>query len=110
MAEVRRHFIVNQLDVNELNRVLAQIADRMDQLEGYRGQGDFITAPKSSDPATAGTELTRFDQLITVTEVDERASSAASSAIDAITTLTVDCVKVTDSSDSTVILHQFGNS
>jgi len=38
MPESKRIYRVSSLDLAEINRVLSQIADRLDELEGYRGQ------------------------------------------------------------------------
>jgi len=38
MAESKRIYRISSLDLNEINRILAQIADRLDELEGYRGK------------------------------------------------------------------------
>jgi hypothetical protein len=65
MPEVRRIYRVNSPDLGELNRVLADLADRMDQLEGYRGKGDFKTIPSSTQGASSNTDLARYGDVIT---------------------------------------------
>lgn len=103
MAEVRRHFILNQLDVNELNRVLAQIADRMDQLEGYRGKGEFKTIPSSEQAAVLSTDLARYGQAVTYT--DAKVDGIFGSLI---VTISATTIKVY-SSDGLTLLHGFGD-
>ena len=110
MPEVRRHFLVNQLDVNELNRVLAQIADRMDQLEGYRGKGDFKTVPSSAQAATGTTDLTQYGQVVTTTEIESIADSRVDTKLGAvIVTLHCNTLKVYDVDDGVTIIHGFGD-
>lgn len=38
MAESKRIYRIQTTTVSEINRVLAQIADRLDELEGFRGE------------------------------------------------------------------------
>lgn len=45
MAEVRRIYRVGSSDPEELNRVLADMADRLDQMEGFRDTPHFRSAP-----------------------------------------------------------------
>ena len=47
MPEVRRIYRLNSASVEELNFVLSQLGDRLDQLEGFRGKGNFLVAPSS---------------------------------------------------------------
>lgn len=41
MAEARYIYHLNRLDLNELNFILSQLADRLDQMEGYKGRPQF---------------------------------------------------------------------
>lgn len=49
MAESKRIYRISSLDVNEINRILGQLADRLDELEGFRGEGisggHFVLSP-----------------------------------------------------------------
>lgn len=45
MRENRRTYRITAASVQEINFVLAQIADRMDQVEGFRGTPSFKAAP-----------------------------------------------------------------
>ena len=45
MTELRRIYRVNSPDLGELNRVLADMADRLDQMEGFRDTPHFRDAP-----------------------------------------------------------------
>jgi hypothetical protein len=42
MLEARRIYRLNTIDLDELNRILASIGDRLDQMEGFRGQPRFM--------------------------------------------------------------------
>ena len=112
MAELRRHFIINQLDLNELNLVLAQIADRMDQLEGYRGKGEFKTIPKSTQAASVSTDLARYGDVITYADsaADTAATSAASGVLaGTVVTIRVNTLKCYDEDNGTTVIHGFGD-
>jgi hypothetical protein len=41
MTEARQKYRINELDVNQLNRILRLIADRFDEIEGRRGDSIF---------------------------------------------------------------------
>jgi hypothetical protein len=62
MPEARRYWRINNMDINEINTVLNQIADRFDQLEGYRGTPTFLSAAvgKSADSSS---EIPVFSQI-----------------------------------------------
>ena len=45
VRENRRSYRLAGLSVGELNFILEQVADRLDQLEGYRGTPSFLSAP-----------------------------------------------------------------
>jgi hypothetical protein len=49
MPESKRIYRVNSNDVTELNRVLAQIGNRLDELEGFRGQPTIRDDMKITD-------------------------------------------------------------
>jgi uncharacterized radical SAM superfamily Fe-S cluster-containing enzyme len=54
MAESKRIYRIASMDLGEINRVLAQIQDRLDELEGFRGEptirNDFkVVAEDDSD-------------------------------------------------------------
>jgi hypothetical protein len=53
---------VNTAEVKELNNVLEQISERFDQLEGYRGVGEFVQSAKTPVADTAE-EVLRYSQL-----------------------------------------------
>ena len=108
MAEVRRHFMINQLDLNELNLVLAQIADRMDQLEGYRGKGEFKTIPKSTQAASVSTDLARYGDVITY--ADTAADTVAAGVFaGTVVTIRANTIKCYDEDNGTTVIHGFGD-
>ena len=41
MTQQRRIYRVSNPTANEINRVLREISDRQDELEGFRGEGRF---------------------------------------------------------------------
>lgn len=51
MAQQKQIYRLNQLTITEANRVLAKLADRLDELEGYRG------SPTIRSPMTMPTLL-----------------------------------------------------
>lgn len=102
MTEVRRIYRINTASAEELNLVLSQIGDRMDQLEGFRGKGNFLVAPSSEQQATGGTDLARYDQVITY--ADSKVSGIFGSTI---VTVSANSVKVYAQDDDT-LLHGFG--
>jgi len=99
MAEVRRIYRVNSSDLGELNRVLADLADRMDQLEGYRGKGDFKTIPSSAQGASASTDLARYGDAITYADTAVGASASKPTAT----------LKIYAGDSPTTVLHGMGN-
>ena len=108
MPEVRRIYRVNSSDLGELNRLLADLADRMDQLEGYRGKGDFKTIPSSAQGASASTDLARYGDVITY--VDSAAGSAAGGAFNSvIVTVSANTLKIFAQDSPTTVLHGMGN-
>lgn len=108
MPELRRIYRVNSTDLGELNRVFADMADRLDQLEGYRGKGDFKTIPKSSQAASASTDLARYGQVITY--ADSAASAAAGGVFGSvIVTISANTLKIYAQDDGTTVLHGMGN-
>lgn len=104
MPEVRRIYRVNSSDLGELNRVLADLADRMDQLEGYRGKGDFKTIPSSAQAASTSTDLARYGQAITYT--DTKVASIFGSVI---VTISANTLKVYALDDAETLLHGMGD-
>jgi len=62
MTQKRRIYRVSDASV-EMNRILGDISDRMDELEGYSGQGTFRTVPVSDEQATEYNEVVRYDQI-----------------------------------------------
>lgn len=62
MSEVRRIYRVNSADLGELNRVLADMSDRLDQMEGFRDNPHFRATPNMGGNkvtnAREGTEST----------------------------------------------------
>ena len=63
MGEVRQLYRIGLLDPkqpDELNRYLKDIGDRLDELEGRRGQGRFLTIPRSDEGAVKAEELLRL--------------------------------------------------
>lgn len=78
MNEARRIYHINSSDTNEINYILDQIAERLDQMEGYRGNPEFKadinfggnkgtnagTALGLSDVATLGNVSTETNALI----------------------------------------------
>ncbi len=104
MTELRRVYRINSSDLGELNRVLADLADRMDQLEGYRGKGDFKTIPSSAQGASASTDLARYGDVITY--ADAAAGGVFGSVI---VTISANTLKIYAVDDSATILHGMGN-
>ena len=104
MTELRRVYRINSSDLGELNRVLADMADRMDQLEGYRGQGDFKTMPSSTVGARYTTDLARYDDVITY--ADAAAGGVLSSVI---VTISANTLKIYAQDDSETVLHGMGD-
>jgi hypothetical protein len=108
MTELRRIYRVNSPDLGELNRVLADMADRMDQLEGYRGKGDFKTIPSSSQGASESTDLARYGDVITY--ADSAASSAAGGVFGfVIVTISANTLKIYAQDDGVTVLHGMGD-
>jgi hypothetical protein len=103
MTEIRRIYRLNAATPEEINLVLSQIGDRLDQLEGFRGKGNFLVAPSSEQQATGGTDLARYDQVITYT--DAQVSGIFGSTI---VTVSANSVKVYAQSDA-MLLHGFGD-
>jgi len=103
MPEVRRIYRLNSASVEELNFVLSQLGDRLDQLEGFRGKGNFLVAPSSEQQATGSTDLARYDQVITYT--DAKVSGIFGSTI---VTVSANSIKVYAQDDDT-LLHGFGD-
>jgi hypothetical protein len=99
MPELRRLYRVNSSDLGELNRVFADLADRMDQLEGYRGKGDFKTIPSSAQGASVSTDLARYGDAITY----------ADSAVGAAAGQPTATLKIYAGDSPTTILHGMGN-
>ena len=104
MPEVRRIYRVNSSDLGELNRLLADLADRMDQLEGYRGKGDFKTIPSSAQGASSATDLTRYGDVITY--VDSAAGGVFGSVI---VTVSANTLKIYAIDSPTTVLHGMGD-
>ena len=104
MTELRRIYRVNSADLGELNRVLADLGDRLDQLEGYRGKGDFKTIPKSSEGASATTDLARYGDVITY--ADSAAGGVFGSTI---VTISANTLKIYAGDSATTVLHGMGN-
>ena len=66
----RRVYRVTSTSVDEINQQLAQIADRMDQMEGWRGNPEFQAdvdmggnRATNAAAATENTDLTQFGQV-----------------------------------------------
>jgi len=89
VAEQRRVYRINSSNPDEINRVLSEIAERMDQLEGYRGQGDFKTVPISQQQADANTEVLRFDQYDLSDKLDKGGDGGLDFAASDITASTI---------------------
>jgi len=108
MTELRRVYRVNSSDAEELNRVLAQIADRQDELEGYRGKGEFLTIPSSAEGASAATDLARYGDVISYADA---ASSEAAGGIflGVIVTVSANTVVVYAQDDGVTVLHGMGD-
>lgn len=76
MSEIRSLYRLGSLELGEVNRLLARLGDRLDQLEGYRGTADFLRAPTSRETADADTEVvvrSQFageDRLADVTQAE----------------------------------------
>ena len=104
MTELRRVYRINSSDLGELNRVLADMADRMDQLEGYRGKGDFKTIPKSSQGASVSTDLARYGDVITY--ADSAAGGVFGSVI---VTISANTLKIYAIDSPTTLLHGMGD-
>ena len=104
MTEVRRIYRVNSADLGEMNRVLADLGDRLDQLEGYRGKGDFKTIPASTQGASASTDLARYGDVITY--ADSAAGGVFGSVI---VTISANTLKIYAVDDGVTILHGMGN-
>ena len=104
MTELRRVYRVNSSDLGELNRVLADMADRMDQLEGYRGKGDFKTIPASTQGASVSTDLARYGDVITY--ADSAAGGVFGSVI---VTISANTVKIYAQDSPATILHGMGD-
>ncbi len=108
MTEVRRVYRINSSDLGELNRVLADLADRMDQLEGYRGKGDFKTIPSSTQGASASTDLARYGDVITY--ADSAAGTAAGGVFSSVVvTISANTLKIYAVDSPTTVLHGMGN-
>lgn len=108
MTELRRVYRINSSDLGELNRVLADMADRMDQLEGYRGKGDFKTIPASTQGASASTDLARYGDVITY--ADSAASSAAGGVFGSvIVTIQANTLKIYAVDDGVTVIHGMGD-
>jgi uncharacterized protein YbjT (DUF2867 family) len=107
MTEIRRIYRVDTNDPEGINRVLADLADRLDQLEGYRGKGRFLLIPSADQGATGSTDLARYGDVITFSTA--AASSAASAAVAAIVTISVNTVEVYAQDDPDTILHGMGD-
>lgn len=56
MSDAKRIYRIHSLDLAEINRVLAQIADRLDELEGFRGtptiRDDFKVVAEDDEDVT----------------------------------------------------------
>ena len=56
MPESKRIYRIGALSISEINRVLAQIADRLDELEGFRGtptiRDDFKVVAEDDEDTT----------------------------------------------------------
>jgi hypothetical protein len=104
--EIRR--IYRASSVEEMNFVLSQIADRLDQLEGFRGKGNFLVAPSSEAQATDSTDLARYDQVISYADA---ASAAAASGIfgGVIVTVSANTIRCYAQDDGVTILHGMGD-
>jgi len=63
MTQLREQYKLHNVSITELNKIFWQLSNRLDELEGYRGQGTFRTVPKSDEQATEDDELVRYDQL-----------------------------------------------
>ena len=108
MTEVRRIYRVNSSDLGELNRVLADLGDRLDQLEGYRGKGDFKTIPSSKQAASATTDLARYGDVITY--ADAAAGTAAGGVFGSvIVTISANTLKIYAIDSPTTLLHGMGD-
>ena len=108
MTELRRVYRINSSDLGELNRVLADMADRMDQLEGYRGKGDFKTIPSSAEGASASMDLARYGDVITY--ADSASASAAEGMFGGvIVTISANTLRIYATDDGTTILHGMGD-
>lgn len=107
MPEIRRIYRVDTNDPEGINRVLADLADRLDQLEGFRGKGNFLVIPSSAEGAAGSTDLARYGDVITYSTA--AASSAASAAVAEIVTISVNTVEVYAQDDEDTILHGMGD-
>jgi len=108
VTELRRVYRINSSDLGELNRVLADMADRMDQLEGYRGKGDFKTMPSSIVGARLTTDLARYDDVIVY--ADAAASSAAGGVFGGVVvTISANTLRVYAQDDGVTVLHGMGD-
>jgi len=103
MPEVRRIYRLNSASVEELNFVLSQLGDRLDQLEGFRGKGNFLIAPSSEAQATEDTDLARYDQVISYTDTAVEGIFGST-----IVTVSANSIKVYAQDDDT-LLHGFGD-
>jgi len=120
LTESRRVYRVTGNSPEEINRMFAMFADRLDELEGYRGQGVFKTVPKSEQSASDSSELIRLGEA--QTEASDAASSAATSAVASISAINAvlqvyglkvihadGYIGVYAKDDSSVMLHGMGD-
>lgn len=110
MTEVRQLYRIGALnpdDPSEINRYLKDIADRLDQLEGFRGQGIFKTAPKSEQVASGAAELIRLEEAQNTAQgaASEAASEAVSNISELNVVLSLDGLIVKDDDGTTI--HSF---
>jgi hypothetical protein len=71
MAEQKEIYRVTWLGTpEEINRILALIADRLDKLEGFRGTPEFQVSPESKEAADEDPELVLFEQLEEKADID----------------------------------------
>lgn len=91
MTEIKTVYSINQLDLSELNRTMAKIAERLDKLEGLRGTPRFYSAPDmggnkitNTEQGTASGEVLASPLVITKITAEEiwAASSAGLSLFD----------------------------
>lgn len=104
MTEARRVYRVTGNTAEEINRILSLLADRLDELEGFRGQGNFLKPPTSQADATNTAELARYGQVITISQ-----SYATSAVASIIVTLRANTLKIYAQDDGTTVLHGMGD-